>query len=132
MIVKNWIFFFNFYNCIYIIKTSWLNFMKEIFNESRRMSFTYYKLFLKHISSLFKEYILLEFIINLMTIWNLTLTISNYLLTSISHENFIRVQTNPQKFLIPIKARDTITNRAQKIPPIPLCAHKKSIFKLFK
>lgn len=96
------------------------------------MSFTYYKLFLKHISSLFKEYILLEFIINLMTIWNLTLTISNYLLTSISHENFIRVQTNPQKFLIPIKARDTITNRAQKIPPIPLCAHKKSISKLFK
>lgn len=38
--------------------------MKEIFNESRRMSFTYYKLFLKHISSLYKEYILLKFIIN--------------------------------------------------------------------
>lgn len=96
------------------------------------MSFTYYKLFLKYISSLFKEYILLEFIINLMTIWNLTLTISNYLLTSISHENFIHVQTNPQKFLILIKARDTITNRAQKISPILLCAHKKSISKLFK
>lgn len=44
MIVKNFeFFFFNSYNYIYIIKTSWLNSIKEIFNESRRMSFTYYK-----------------------------------------------------------------------------------------
>lgn len=68
----------------------------------------------------------MEFIISLTTILNLTLTNYNYKISQLLLLTKLSFQTKPpQKFLIPIKARDTMTNRTQKISPIPsLCSQE--------